>query len=869
LRRILLAASVFLILLFLAASENSASAQSAGIELFQCYSESLNLTEWYSEIGPLRANQMVFYTYNFTSPGALNLTLSLQIASTQPIEVFAMDAKSGEYFYRSAPSTVFDLNETFNINSPAIVEIGIYNPGQAPADYRGSIAVYMCGSPAVERWISANIKIGASPLGNAAPVGIADYGALLMSGQGSFYRIETSSVRGDINLSRDAFAISYFENGTYAFPGFSVQLNAFLLLKLADGNEQLYWLQDALDWRNDYGGKLGYLDNVWNSTSSLSTFSAAGISGNGGVYFSGRTAGEQYYAYGKQSALPVGYHELIIAVGKYGRGAKVVFYVDGTPYDTVILSPYAQVIDAEIVVDPSKKSGYGVPLDVELVLGGYSGDEPIAVFSSGSIQLSLAYNLSGKWASPLSAWSLGAATRERVVASSQSSGIGASRISPGNPSAYELWSGLVLVITPYGSFLQSSGDISQYLRTVDLGNGTRLTDPVAYVNGQKLQGSSAEPGSVVVIEYSVEYRVDISYPLGELVLWVPRLSPLSSLVNETIEFPNQTRLLLEIAYANGEEVNLTSYKVEGPMNLTLVYSREYLISIYSEAVRENVWVREGENPASVLPKFEDLGNGTALVLDSAYFNGSPVDPYSFRIASPGNLSAIYSRAYLIKLLLPGNVTELWVKAGEAFSPPVEEEIYFENRTRLVIAGAIDSSGRNITFPLIVNGPEELLLEYRREYLVSLMLYGENRTGWIPEGSTLNLSQRVLLKQGEGTALSYEIYLVLRYIEADGKMVPPSEELRGPLVGRGIYEAVAYASASFLKMPNLFTYASLTCGSQVNWSASVLSSEMTLSLLSPSSYQCSLDAPIYIPLPVGIAVFSALLAVFLVRIRMKR
>lgn len=866
-RHVLFILLIAILFLSITSLGKTASAQ-GGIELFQCYTETINLTYSFEQLGSLSPGYEVFYTYNFTSPGSLNITLSPKISSSQPLELVVIEKKSGQYLYRSSSSTSLSFTYTLNLTAPISVEIGVYNSGQLPADYYGEVELSMCGSPAVARWISENIVVQSSSLGPIAPVGIADYGAMLLAGQASFYRISTSSVRGIANISGDVYAVyavSYYNNGTYAFPGFSVQLNAFLLVKLVDGRQQIYWLQNTLDWENIYGLKLGYVDNIWNATSSTSSFTYGRIHGNGEVYFTGRKAGEQYYAYGEKGTLQIGTHELIISTQNYGGSLMVKFIIDGNSYDSVTIIPYAPVLDAKIVVDPSMQSGYGVPLDLELVLAGFSGEEPIALLSKGGIQLSLFYNVSGRWAPPFSAWSVGAATFEKAIAKAIGISNNSALVVQGEPSSNELWSSAVVVITPYGIFLQNNGNISYYLKEIDLGNSTKLVEPVAYVNGEILQGNIAPLGSIVLINYTREYLVNLSSSIAKEQLWVHELTPLKDLANETVNISPVTRLVLEAAYVNGIEADFESYLITGPVNISLVYVKEFLIEVNSTQGRKDVWVKEGESPTSIVPAKEDLGNGTALILTALYFNGDKIDLQSFRITSPGNLSAIYSLAYQVKLIGPENITELWVISGSQLNLTLDTVIYLGNNTRLVLVNITDSDGRKITFPIIVASPIEIKLNYEREYFVNI----ESYSGWFPEGQPLNISRSILLKQGKSFVYSYIVILELRYIETPNGPISPDSTVSGPITGKAIYSAVADIRTEFLGTPNIFSLSIFSCGSQSNQSLSFLSSRQLLTIENPNSLNCSAEVPISLPLPVSIIIVVAILGIVISQKIMKR
>ncbi|MEM3599787.1 MAG: thermopsin family protease [Fervidicoccaceae archaeon] len=864
--RYLTAGALLWLVTLLLLSGKIALAQGETLHAFQCYMETLNFTYSHERLGSIAPNYEVYYSENISAPGSIGISIFSSIFSTQPLELVIKDSITGKEIYRSSASSNLSLTFTANISTPAILEIGIYNPGSYPADYYGYISVELCGSPAVAAWINGNIKATISQLGSIAPVGVVDYGVTSLSGEAFFYSIRTNSVRGIVNITNPPSSISYYANGTAAFPGFSIQLNAFLVVDLADGKRQIYWLQNCLNWKSSYGSMLGYIDNIWNATSTPSQFSQGRIVGNGGTYWYWG-GGEQYYAYGKEGTIAFGTHDLTISTALKGSSIIVNFILDGKVYDSVLIEPYAPANRAEIYIDPSIKTSYGTPLDLELVFAGYSAEEPIAVLSGGSIELSLYYNLSGSWIPPLAAWSIGTATYERARANSIAIFPHSAAVLPGNAEAYQLWSSSVIVVTPYGVFMQESNDISQYLKEIDLGNGTRLILPRAYVDGREVNGSTVPMGTVVFINYTREYLVRVSSPLGNSSIWAIDGTPLMNLINTTIYLSQSERMVLISAFIDSNKIDFSSYSISGPINLTLVYGKEYLVDLLTYNGEKNIWIREGRDFLSLIPERIDLGNRTSLVLSSLKFNGTYINPQTFSLSSPGRLEAIYVTEYLVKIISPFNESDVWIEPGENLNLLSSKIIAFNNNTRLVLVGAFLPNGTALDLNFTVNSPVDVLLKYEREFLVNIQLLNGNYTAWLPEGTSLNLSSLASTVHGNSGIYAYSLSFQLLYISTSQGNVLSNATLNNPIEGRGVFRARAAIQTSLLGLPNVLTLSTLTCGSSTNESISFMSREQILTLDDPSVSSCSVSIPISVPLPIAALItiiFGALIA-----IKMKR
>jgi hypothetical protein len=145
-----------------------------------------------------------------------------------------------------------------------------------------------------------------------------------------------------------------------------------VVVQLADGSTQYYWVQDVVGLNNGY---LYVEDDVWNTTTFIFYLSPANIHGNGEIYYSNLN----YYYYYKWST-PISFGWVSLKMSTYTSDGNVVinFYANGQEYDTVTIIPSSPAVSAYIEIAPTATPAQ-TPLNLELVFSGYSGDVPYAI----------------------------------------------------------------------------------------------------------------------------------------------------------------------------------------------------------------------------------------------------------------------------------------------------------------------------------------------------------------------------------------------------------------------------------------------------------------------------------------------------------
>ena len=198
--------------------------------------------------------------------------------------------------------------------------------------------------------------------------------------------------------------------------GTSIQLNAIVVLELADGGKQYYFVQNTLDLLTDEW-KYGFLVNVFNHTSMSKDLSRGAISGRGGIYWS--IYAWSYYGYrtrGGRLTLPLAGF-LLINVSAVGGAARIDFgyNVGGGVvwYDSVTIRPYAPVERAYILAGHAVTPIHSIA-SLELVLCAYGGGTFYAELEDADVRLALLVWDGGRWRPAPRVFNFGFNTAEMV-----------------------------------------------------------------------------------------------------------------------------------------------------------------------------------------------------------------------------------------------------------------------------------------------------------------------------------------------------------------------------------------------------------------------------------------------------------------------
>jgi len=193
--------------------------------------------------------------------------------------------------------------------------------------------------------------------------------------------------------------------------GASIQLNAIVVLEMADGGRQYYFVQNILALRTGEG-KYSFVVNIFNDTSKSGSFTGE-VKGRGKFYW--HAAALSYYGYETREerlTLPLSGFLLINVTAAridfgYSVGGGVVWY------DSVAIKPYAPVERAYILAGHAVTPIYSIA-SLELVLCGYTADSPRAELEDVDVRLALLVWDGGRWRPAPRVFNFGFNTAEAV-----------------------------------------------------------------------------------------------------------------------------------------------------------------------------------------------------------------------------------------------------------------------------------------------------------------------------------------------------------------------------------------------------------------------------------------------------------------------
>ncbi|QOJ79145.1 thermopsin family protease [Infirmifilum lucidum] len=652
-----------------------------------------------------------YYPLDFGISGSVTVTLYPQLYSDTPVRVVVYDLTRSRELASTSPYTRLSEPLTVTFSSPRRVGLAIFNPSSSTARVRGAVKATLCGNPALAWALEHSAKLSNTVLGPAAPTGIADFGIALVNGTYTVYSYNFSGARAEVSFSPDFRAVSY--SYPYSTRGFSVQLNLNLKVATKAGSQQVYWVQEVLI-ASESGVFVNI--NIWNTTvvsreqvCSLAQLNPYRVSGKGYVrHYSGEQGGcaGDVYVYAAAQTPFAARVSLEVGVETTGDSVRVSFYRDGSLVDSVIITPSGGVSWAGFVVEPLLWEW--APLNAELVVAGQSSRYPVAVVESGSVTLKLIYLREGRWAVPVSAWSVGGNTYERAVAGLQQVGGASVTVGRGEPRVFQAWLFLVTIRTPLGVFYSTSLDISRYIAPViDFGNGTRLVEPRVYIDGKPAGSMRVWPGAVVEVYYTRQYRVSVYLPTGGVEKWVAQGIEVGSLVPEEIDLGNGTRYKLEGIYFSGGKVG-RDYRVEGPGEIRGVYRRQFLVSIVALETR-TAWLDEGSGLEELVPSQVDFGNRTRLVSPVVHYRGLSFNLAGARVIGPGVYTVTYTRQYLVRVFALNASYEEWVDSGKSIT--VRSPSFNVSGVYIAPVAYEVNGTRRETPEILVKGPVDVRVVY--------------------------------------------------------------------------------------------------------------------------------------------------------------
>jgi hypothetical protein len=350
--------------------------------------------------------------------------------------------------------------------------------------------------------------------------------------------------------------------------------------------------------------------------------------------------------------------------------------------------------------------------------------------------------------------------------------------------------------------------------------------------------------------------------------------------------------------------------VNGPINVTITYQKQYLLTVTTPLGTDEYWVN-ADTPfivnASPLVNF---GNGTRLVNPTV--NGSPL-PYTVEVDEPMTIVVQYTKQYLVAINAPLNYTEVWVDEGSAITVNERGVIDLNNGTRLVRPEAL---GHPLPYTVTANGPMNITVTYTKQYFVSFTAYDNETSRWFDAGAeilltapeaTLPNGTRLVKPEALGLSLPATVvvdgpmnvtveyakqYLVVvssifgvreYWVDAGSSFAIPlgSEALNGiefipyaviangartngtVAVDKPINVTVAYVAKAFVNFgfPQPYAEATLRCGGEEASAQGLFASSLEPVLYNPTTAECGVTTAVFgWPYVAAIAIAVAAIAV---------
>ncbi len=592
---------------------------------------------------------------------ALGLMLFL-IATTSAYAQYQVPPPSETFVYwnYSLPQTGYVLVYAGGC-SPSTMNVYVFTPGEYNAWYSGqSVSAVYAGTLTDGEPLPIQL-----PAGNYVVVGYPEPS----NWQTCFYAISNSAfgmgivslptqpivtnrVMGYFNISSVS---AYNPNAVnYHVPddGADIQLNVILVVNLANGQTQYYWLIQFLTHSQNYD----FLDNVWNYTTHSAPLTT--IAGNGAV---GNSSSGIYYGYQSSPdtySLPfAGY--LIIDVSRYMNTVVVEFgyaIIQSGPYqppqviwyDKVYITPSASIVNVYIEAYSNGVAGTANPLDAELVFAGYANGEP-TTFSNTNAELALVYWDGNAWLPFPNVYSFALDTFESATDLQVSMPGSFAQVSVGKPNfglvnpqplIPTLPMTFINVVTPVGSsaFYITEPYRVGFLPIIQNGSNIRCVFSGYYLNNDFYSNSSIMiyPSQAWFTTYNIATVYQKQYFIN-----INSVFPVSINGTETTNFNNWVNAgsVLGITANNVTMSNETLFvpafysetlSINSPITLTINWTPYYYVEVTSNypinvngvtTTNYTKWIRSGSQLVITAKPINELGgliilrpNATSLAL---------------------------------------------------------------------------------------------------------------------------------------------------------------------------------------------------------------------------------------------------------------
>ncbi|WP_162008546.1 carboxypeptidase regulatory-like domain-containing protein [Vulcanisaeta thermophila] len=449
-------------------------------------------------------------------------------------------------------------------------------------------------SPYFREWLNEDVA-GMSSIFTSgfAPIGIGVYGVGYYNGDYVGYEYKYDYVVATMTILKP-LNFTTWNAGFYPVPQsqsiIDLQLNFYLVIKLINGENQYYWLQNVINIH--YPGMITIgPPGAFNNTVSGASFSYGTMTlSSASPAIIGYINSYPFTMADIAKLCQVTPTYVVVCFG-YNTGDGTVWYSNMTIY------PYTEIANAYFEIAPHG-AGATPQLDLAFVLtGGYSPGQVYGNLTNGEIDINVIIRLvNGTWIVPQDAWNVGTGTAEEAQAVVVPENLTALLMPGLMKNLTMLWSlplevnvtfinpGHIPIGLPNGTYI--GGLVLGSYGPIPL-NETTACKPVFNVDGNYLYipwlnvtgGYVILGNSLVYVGCSYYYNVTIELPIKHISTWVANGSLFT--YKPPNEVSNGTTMLLQpsLILINNKVVSQINTTVSGPLLIIIKYNvTKYLVN---------------------------------------------------------------------------------------------------------------------------------------------------------------------------------------------------------------------------------------------------------------------------------------------------
>ncbi len=199
---------------------------------------------------------------------------------------------------------------------------------------------------------------------------------------------------------------------------------------------------------------------------------------------------------------------------------------------------------------------------------------------------------------------------------------------------------------------------------IDVGGGVRYKLEEILFSGDRVgrEYRIDRPGDVKGF-YRKQFLVTIA-SLNTTTLWLDADTSLASIIPRELDLGNRTRLVSPVVYYGNMSFGLENASVKGPGVYRVIYTRQYLVRVYTLNGSYEEWVNKG---GSIAVKAPSLSSSGVLIAPVAYeYNGAMHASPVVRVEKPLDIRVVYSataRLNFSSMGLPALYAEAVLRCG--------------------------------------------------------------------------------------------------------------------------------------------------------------------------------------------------------------